>query len=1445
MDMYMTDSVDYALDVRLLPDVITPGTHSTVILTKTVNKISKRHAIAFLEFSHGIKYIHTQCIEKQVQQICVSSHQKILGIEDSIKKGLDSLRDDGGSKTIELFLNVWESIAGMVRSIFVVVNKLGEDLINAEIKRLDMIKSHTKDYYETFLSLGHWTQQKTDDFFTSESFKINTMSVANYKQYAELCSKLKTNAALVLKRSKAEWELLLLDFRDKLVQKNICSIKELLNSEGLKNPVDVEDARQVLYSYQQEMNDEIAATFSQFVQGMPTNHDYYDHLVIRVERLIQNKHNTFQEYFKFFDEVYENLNTRIDAHVLQISHTLETEESTKHSETSEMVEHHVNNLIYDYKDYVIRVRETDRRYEDEEMCMIKVTGVEIENHLNKIYAMWDAQDFKVRSHQKDLKDRMSKKRNIHLRKTGKYEKQIDKLVARVQSCKNTKSLYNLLVDVENVLKIVSKLIVKFKKDMDEVLRKYPATCALDNGSYEVELLDILQIQHEECVEYPYGETCPVSNNRFKKPYFEVAGNRFISTGKAPSFVLKKTEELKEAQTIIQPIKEKLGLILLSHIYKHKRCSSESLQKLVDAEISNVNEEVELRLSMHRPRTDYIKSEIFQPRQLEIEQFQTKLDKYCYGLEKVECKLEVVVDASKQSLTKLREEFEKVIVKLNETMSEVFARYGTLEEIQKLTFERFEEFKEKLSMLLECEHEKINLKEERLNKRYDDLIEHSETKALVVQSKNKLRQEIDQQVFALDNVFIRAHQSVKILGEGAASAMQEVMNRSLNHYKRCSVSIFYQLKKKDLLSSCRLKIKALVCQRNKSLRELSKRTKAIIRMLKQSQSETYVEDVSTELCTLYEELKILINILNYSCTSPNHEEYTNTQEGVKIANQIRYNQIRSCETDYDQTKDFVKDILALTKQSTEITIKKGDQSHDNWIISRHDVYSTCMKGHFLATYGIGVESATAITISRDSTRLSSVVTMNSYWGAANKKTHKPQKLSVEEHDHIVTDVCHRIRLALASKTEPIIIPPMEGEVSPKKGRRTSPSKLSVSPSRLSSSPSSISRPPSSASMRNSPSTVSMKSNRSRPPTAVPKLPNISRSGSAVPKLPTISSNSALPSISSPRPSSAALSEVNSVERDGNISPTTRQQSLKAQNAKMRRGSVNQGDVVRAMNLTETIKIFQKSSRKRTLNPYFQKRIPKVYNFTTTSEEDLFQLIYHPSKFFNLPPRNYDVDTFSESMIVSFPEKVKFSLRHTLEDYIIASEIFYRQKNLVIPHPDKVHSNIDLSVKDFTNTLKSYLVEAFNYTRLSITKVNDVLEGLHVTQKAIPKILFTFINTDCKSDLDQLKQKMAGICGALAKDNSVEKKRLWSQLTTKFYHPNQHDELQALRAKDNERKLLFLKTLRTNHKKSLRALEDIETVVLAKLTFCADKLLEAADITIYPEYIKEIRPKLKVT
>lgn len=143
-----------------------------------------------------------------------------------------------------------------------------------------------------------------------------------------------------------------------------------------------------------------------------------------------------------------------------------------------------------------------------------------------------------------------------------------------------------------------------------------------------------------------------------------------------------------------------------------------------------------------------------------------------------------------------------------------------------------------------------------------------------------------------------------------------------------------------------------------------------------------------------------------------------------------------------------------------------------------------------------------------------------------------------------------------------------------------------------------------------------------------------------------------------------------------------------------------------------------------------------------------------------------------------------------------------------------------------------------------QVNDVLEGLHVTQKAIPKILFTFINTDCKSDLDQLKQKMAGICGALAKDNSVEKKRLWSQLTTKFYHPNQHDELQALRAKDNERKLLFLKTLRTNHKKSLRALEDIETVVLAKLTFCADKLLEAADITIYPEYIKEIRPKLKV-
>ena len=278
-----------------------------------------------------------------------------------------------------------------------------------------------------------------------------------------------------------------------------------------------------------------------------------------------------------------------------------------------------------------------------------------------------------------------------------------------------------------------------------------------------------------------------------------------------------------------------------------------------------------------------------------------------------------------------------------------------------------------------------------------------------------------------------------------------------------------------------------------------------------------------------------------------------------------------------------------------------------------------------------------------------------------------------------------------------------------------------------------------------------------------------------------------------------------------------------------------DMEDSFKLIKTAELFSKR-QSDTSCKNLKKPETNVYDFNKTSDDTMKAMLFDSENFFQLKKRSFDANIVS-SQITSLPEKVKFHLRLAIEDFIIMSEVFFRQKNIQVTK-NQILKDSDLATKDMENVLQTYFDQIVRFSHEGIEKLKDIILKLNSYQ--LNFITLIFKTQTCTFD-DEIKSRFSlsmesfNIFGCESKE---EFKSLIFQLKPSLSHPNNQEELHLLQEKANNAsqnclmKLeLFITeardTLKAIHKSSLDTIESYKS-----------SMYNIVDQTIHPEYIKKI-------
>ena len=252
--------------------------------------------------------------------------------------------------------------------------------------------------------------------------------------------------------------------------------------------------------------------------------------------------------------------------------------------------------------------------------------------------------------------------------------------------------------------------------------------------------------------------------------------------------------------------------------------------------------------------------------------------------------------------------------------------------------------------------------------------------------------------------------------------------------------------------------------------------------------------------------------------------------------------------------------------------------------------------------------------------------------------------------------------------------------------------------------------------------------------------------------------------------------------------------------------------------------------------FDNRTERFIDFLSTEDETMKTMIFQPRDFFGFKKRSLDVDA-TAGQIVSVPEKTKYFLRNAFEQFVLTSEIFYKQRNIVITKR-RIPKEIDTACKDMEYDLQVYLDKVEKFCVDGVKKMkNLVYELISYQEKFITSLFFSVsshldsygkdfvVNLECK--FQTMKSQV-----------SEEQGALFSQLNPHMCHPNQHSTLAKLQKLADELCDRFAEEFKVLHTHSIKAINKLHEDSLAKIEMYKISTYRLADITIHPSKVKKI-------
>ncbi|KAL5267105.1 hypothetical protein ACHWQZ_G004219 [Mnemiopsis leidyi] len=251
---------------------------------------------------------------------------------------------------------------------------------------------------------------------------------------------------------------------------------------------------------------------------------------------------------------------------------------------------------------------------------------------------------------------------------------------------------------------------------------------------------------------------------------------------------------------------------------------------------------------------------------------------------------------------------------------------------------------------------------------------------------------------------------------------------------------------------------------------------------------------------------------------------------------------------------------------------------------------------------------------------------------------------------------------------------------------------------------------------------------------------------------------------------------------------------------------------------------------------ENRTERYFDFLTTPDETLKNMIFQPIEFFGFKKRSLDVDA-TANQIISVPEKTKYFLRNSFEQFAVTSEIYYRQKNIVITKQG-IPKEIDIACKDMEYDLQLYLDKVEKFCVDGVKKMKDLVYELISCQEKFITSLFFSVSSHLDSYGKNFVIDLESKFQTTKLQVSEEQEALFAQLNPYMCHPNQHSNLAKLQKLADQLCDRFAEQFKILHINAINAINELHMESIAKIQKYKISMYCLADITIHPSKVKKI-------
>ena len=1425
--------------VKNLPNTISSVQSSSGRINQINVKHVTRHEVVVSYYVNDIKIVNFNITEK-LKELCSATEEQIASANRTIDNQFETFNIQDSFSSAEQFKTIWSSIQSEVDRILTLISDMECEIIKScEHARIDCIKQVMTHYFDLLKSAGVWDDRKLVSFFDNDQLYFNIDLLENYRRYATIASNMKNNTLFKLLDYRRNWEKHLLGWRDFLVQKNLCVIQEMLQSDEFTKSKEIEMWRSKAFDEMKNIDDLIIDSYKEMLRGLPYISKRQNSFQRKITEMLQNKKETARIYLDKATIHFQTLIKKIEQKLSDIKEVLFREASFSEEQFQKSFSKFINDGNENYEKIANEALNMDEAEIKDNLDAMDGVHSYMMQLLLSVSEAWGENAEQIKNHRKELLNDLTNCRDHHNGSSKITEREIDKILDKISEVSSSMKLDKLLERVAQKLNELKQKLDDLFSRMESLILAYPQRCSNQSSLYESSLLRLISLKRisRNCTDASLLSDQSSERDEMNEDcYILISGQTFEQlhahecNPTITSKMLQFHDDIQSSlrsQIIIKELMEIASQVIVDHISLNTKNYKETYEILILKLQNEIAKEEKVRTDVHYPREKLIYAE-FELRKKELDKFKYSFKQLYLCFDQFETKLtdiekDFTNDAS-TIITSIEEAIEKACKKqLLMRKSKELSCHNT--KFMAVLWNRERKISDKAKIVLS----RIDKDAKVMRETEEKFMKYAKSGNFECGEKSKYFLQFCERRDQARNMTMMTKRNLKHVETQKNKKNATAIQNYKTHYKHCLLDLFFLEMKSSYLSKVRMQIKIDLSDRDTALPTIKDQLKDMEKSIAEldiTQPDNIlknVQGIASSFTALFGEIKSLINFYNFRCSPIS----VPTENSLDQINQL-YKGFSAIDPSIEDTIEFTKNILQLTSSSCKNenihnVVGLIENSDDNWVADSANIENKYLSGKITCVYGVGANILDVSDQPWTSTSTAKV-SVNSFWLSKNPEGLEALKgLKTEK----------KIRNSLGGLTA--AGQPTQGETSGSKLKEVS-NKIRNLVARTKQSQQNIND-----------------SNEAKP-----SQQNITDSASSPQKLPTITDSEIANNLSSPISHPAAIlpkldktgecNGVKAISEKNNAKkysvcelPTIPASMMKPNDTNLRNGSFNQMNMAKVMNLNKTVDLLSRTSvasrQKRTTCFNRQQNTP-IYDFLIMTDDELKTFVFDPLGFFNLEKRKYNVSNLCEN-IVSITEKVKFYLLHFQEDFIISCLLFYRQRHLSIKYRQRMKLNHVSAIRDFTKDMKKYLENVHKQCDDRVQKIKVILSSMYDIFLDAPLITLDKILLKYKNDFTELFDDRLYTYQNICQETNDAQKKLSNALRPYLTHPQNEADLSLICL--NEEKLSASKELETCYEESIKVLsakfEKFEYIIKS----CCEAFINAAESAIQIEDIRRMNTK----